>query len=308
MANKIRRSSQELKEVDLTSFMNLMVVLIPILLASAEFAKIATIDISLPTDGGSSALVKETDKPIEEEVKLQLSVLVADSAMTIGGSSGFLPSIWYREFHKYTGIDTLVEYYPDSLNRETMEYTALPSLEDGTKLTIHEREDIFLVAYEDGFAGVKMGWYSLEGGELITDTEGKPVTKIEEGKDYWALTTRQSFAIAEKALRDGSAAEESAEAEGTESTEEDEEENTDIMTRRKVIGANPSEYEERQLSAYDLLKSTLVRIRERFPEAVDRNALTIAAENQIVYDKVIQIMDIGRSSNLAEISIAKLRR
>jgi biopolymer transport protein ExbD len=41
----IKRKNTELKDVDLTSFMNLMVVLIPILLASAEFAKIAVIDI-----------------------------------------------------------------------------------------------------------------------------------------------------------------------------------------------------------------------------------------------------------------------
>ena len=46
MGNNIKKKNQEAEELDLTVFMSLMVVLIPILLASAEFAKIATIDIA----------------------------------------------------------------------------------------------------------------------------------------------------------------------------------------------------------------------------------------------------------------------
>jgi len=297
-------------EVDLTSFMNLMVVLIPILLASAEFAKIATIDINLPEGPrGASASNAETERPEEEPNKLLLTVLVSDSAMTIGAKSGFLPSIWYQEFHQYKGIDSQMVYYPDSLNKETMKYAALPTV-NGVQLTVNDREDIFLVAMEDEFTGVKMGWYSIDKGELITNMEGVPVDSIEDGKDYYALTTRESFAIAATAMQDGSAASVEDVAVTTGGSEEEAEgpAYTDVMTRSKVVGAVASNYELRRLSAYDLLKSTLVRIRDRYPDAEDRENLIIAAEDQIMYDKIIQLMDIGRSSNLPEISIAKLRK
>ncbi len=313
MANKIGRSKRELKDVDLTSFMNLMVVLIPILLASAEFAKIATIDINLPEGPrGASASTKETERPEEEPNKLVLTVLVSDSAMTIGAKSGFLPSIWYQEFHQYKGIDSQVVYYPDSLNKETMEYAALPEV-DGVKLSVHDREDIFLVAMEDEFTGVKMGWYSKDKGELITDMEGVPVDSIKDGEDYWALTTRESFAIAATEAQETAASniEAGISNEVSEDAETEAEEGpvySDMMTRNKVVGAVSANYVHKRLSAYDLLKSTLVRIRDRYPDAEDRNNLIIAAEDQIMYDKIIQLMDIGRSSNLPEISIAKLRQ
>ena len=88
MANKIRKNKSPVpEELDLTIFMALMVCLIPILLVSAEFAKIAIIDITLPKGRGSQTQTTQATKPQEEEQKLVLTVLISDSALTVGAAN-----------------------------------------------------------------------------------------------------------------------------------------------------------------------------------------------------------------------------
>ncbi len=299
MANNIKKKDRELKDVDLLLFMILMVGLIPILLASAEFAKIATIDISLPKGArGATTEKKVTSKPEEEPDKLVLTVLLSDSAMTLGAKSGFLPSIWYKEFHKYVSkttddVDPWVEYDPEKLDKKTMEYKGLPTNPTSNEpYSIHEREEIYLVAMEDDYKKTKKGWYSVKYNELLTDATGKPLKEIKPGDVVWKLTTNMTPVTIDD-VKDPKTGE---------VTEPEE-----IITRQKVKIVDPADYVQRDLSAYDLMKSMLVQVRDRYPDAEDRNDLIIAAENQIVYDKIIQIMDVARSSNLSNISIAKLR-
>ena len=54
------------QEADMKPFMNLMVVLIPLLLLSAEFAKIAVIDMKLPENRGSQTK-RTVKKPPKEK-------------------------------------------------------------------------------------------------------------------------------------------------------------------------------------------------------------------------------------------------
>jgi hypothetical protein len=160
--------------------------------------------------------------------------------------------------------------------------------------TPQEREEIELVAWETDdnlrYTEVIKGWYSIKENDLITEEDGSPVKELKSGEKKYALLTRFSSSVL--AEREGSA---------------DEDDTTEIDARvLKEIG-DVSDYELRDVSAYDLLKSLLVQIRERYKDVEDRNDLIIAAENQIIYDKIIQIMDVARGSNLPNISIAKLR-
>jgi biopolymer transport protein ExbD len=299
MGNNIKKKDQEVEELDLKVFMSLMVVLIPILLASAEFAKIATIDISLPKGRGSQVQQQQKKRPEkqEEDNKLVLTVMLTDSALTLGAKNGIIPSIWYKEFHRYvskedgTTLD-MVEYHPDKLDRKTGEYPDLPvNPKTKKKYTIHEREEIFLIAYEtddkNQFTKPLKGYYSKEFNELLTNKAGKALTDIKPGDVVYALTTRMSPV-----------------------SEEDQEKlknKEEVSARRIVKVASLDDYELKDLSAYDAIKSLLVQIRERYQDAEDRDDLIIAAENQIVFDKIIQIMDAARSANLPNISIAKFR-
>lgn len=51
-----RRAREESSGLDVTTFMNLMVVLIPFLLVSAVFSRVTILDLSVPTGASASAL------------------------------------------------------------------------------------------------------------------------------------------------------------------------------------------------------------------------------------------------------------
>lgn len=56
MSFKIKRQNTDDADIDVTSFMNLMIVLVPVLLMSMTFTKITVMEINLPElSGGSSA-------------------------------------------------------------------------------------------------------------------------------------------------------------------------------------------------------------------------------------------------------------
>ena len=89
-----RRRGGGYKDIELTllPFMNLMTLLIPFLLASAQFVTLAVIDSSLPAIGAPQTTPdkKEDDKP---PLNLTIGITnegftVAGSAAVLGGSSG----------------------------------------------------------------------------------------------------------------------------------------------------------------------------------------------------------------------------
>lgn len=53
-----KRLGKEAPELDITTFLNLMVVLIPFLLISAVFSRVAIMELSVPTSSGGAAVVK----------------------------------------------------------------------------------------------------------------------------------------------------------------------------------------------------------------------------------------------------------
>jgi biopolymer transport protein ExbD len=85
----LRRSSDpEEIEVNLTPVMNLMVVLIPLLLTSAQFIKIGVIDLNLPPAVGSVSSAAEAPK--ETEKKLDLAITITDEGFFISSSLAIL--------------------------------------------------------------------------------------------------------------------------------------------------------------------------------------------------------------------------
>ncbi len=53
-----RRRTKEAPNLDITTFMNLMVVLVPFLLISAVFSRVTILELSVPTAAGGSTLVQ----------------------------------------------------------------------------------------------------------------------------------------------------------------------------------------------------------------------------------------------------------
>jgi len=262
MANKLNKEPPEIKDMDLTVFMNLMVVLIPMLLVSAEFAKVAVIDIKLPAERGTQTDKEVTERSDEnKDEKLLLTAIITDSVVTLGAKGGFMPSLFYREFHRYVtkeqDLDTLIEYMPDG--------TVPKHPKTGRDLSIHERYEIYLYTTNPN-REILFSMYT-KFGEMLTDQEGERVEKINVGDTVYALTN----------------------------------------PRRRVIVENLDDFESKRLSAYDELKNRLMGVKERFRDAADADDIIIAAENEVIYDKIVQIMDAARSAEFPNISIAKLR-
>lgn len=81
-----RRPEAMEPELNLTPIMNLMVVLIPLLLTSAEFVRLGVIELNLPPAVGA-ATTAVTRLPQEMQKKLDLTVTVTDQGFYIASSA-----------------------------------------------------------------------------------------------------------------------------------------------------------------------------------------------------------------------------
>jgi len=68
-------------ELDITAFMNLMVVLVPFLLMTAVFTSISVLDLKLPTPGAS-------DSSKDTKQKLDLNVIIRKNKMILTDQNG----------------------------------------------------------------------------------------------------------------------------------------------------------------------------------------------------------------------------
>jgi len=78
-------------EINMTPVMNLMVVLIPLLLSSAQYIKIGVIDLNLPPAVGTS--VSQLGAPKETEKKLDLAVTITNNGFFISSSLAVLKNV-----------------------------------------------------------------------------------------------------------------------------------------------------------------------------------------------------------------------
>jgi biopolymer transport protein ExbD len=86
----LRRTQKlEAMKLDIRPVMNLMVVLIPLLLAGSVWTKLAIKQLNLPprTAGAGEG---ELDKPMEMQKRLGLNIIISREGFYIGSASGFL--------------------------------------------------------------------------------------------------------------------------------------------------------------------------------------------------------------------------
>jgi len=79
---RVRRAHREVPELNITAFMNLMVVLIPFLLLSAVFSQLSILELNLPPDAQSQANNDQKKVRNFEVIVRKDKLVVAD---TIGG-------------------------------------------------------------------------------------------------------------------------------------------------------------------------------------------------------------------------------
>jgi biopolymer transport protein ExbD len=109
MRRRFRRHRIEQQEMNITAFMNLMVILVPFLLITAVFSRLTILELNLPASSGNAGPQQE----------LQLEIVIRGEAIELGErSSGVL-----KRFEKgekgydlkglSASLQTLKERYPD---------------------------------------------------------------------------------------------------------------------------------------------------------------------------------------------------
>jgi len=94
-----RRSKEQPQQLDVTTFLNLMVVLIPFLLITAVFSRIAIVELTLPTSSGPTSA---------QEPSFRVEVIVRESGIEIGNGK-FVIAALPKEDGEYD-LATLSKY------------------------------------------------------------------------------------------------------------------------------------------------------------------------------------------------------
>ena len=107
-----RRRSAQPTELDMTTFLNLMVVLVPFLLITAVFSRLTIVELNLPSAAGG---------PSNNEDTFRVEVIVRQEGMEISNGSATIASIPKKE-EEYD-LDSLSELIVE-LKREYPEHDA----------------------------------------------------------------------------------------------------------------------------------------------------------------------------------------
>lgn len=125
---------KEPPELNITSFLNLMVVLVPFLLITAVFSRITIMELNLPTGAGSSS---------PQQIKLSIEVVVREKGLEIGNGRAILAR--YPKVDDAYDLKSLTEYllklkekYPDKtdatvLMEADIEYDYLVKVMDAVR-------------------------------------------------------------------------------------------------------------------------------------------------------------------------------
>jgi biopolymer transport protein ExbD len=152
-----KRRLNETPELDITTFLNLMVVLIPFLLISAVFSRVTIMELSVPTSAGGSAV----NKP-----NFAIEVIVRKAGLEIANGSSVEAAIPKKD-DQYD-----MEMLSEMLMRLKAQY---PEKEDATVLMEPEIEYDYLIQIMDAVRGTEV---QAEGSEEIQRMELFPDISI----------------------------------------------------------------------------------------------------------------------------------
>ena len=106
-----KRRSKETYEIDVTTFLNLMVVLIPFLLITAVFSRMTIVELNLPSSSGG---------PSSHEDNFRVEVIVREAGIEITNGTSIIASVPKKddEFDLETLSDFMVELKRDYPNQD----------------------------------------------------------------------------------------------------------------------------------------------------------------------------------------------
>jgi len=139
---------RETAELNITAFMNLMVVLVPFLLITAVFSRMAVLELNLPG---------ENSEPPKEELSLQLEIIVRDGRIEVGDRNSGRAAVFASKDGEYD-LQGLGDYlqrvkarYPDKLDATVLlepdiSYDALVQVMDTVRVVQQVQDETFVQA------------------------------------------------------------------------------------------------------------------------------------------------------------------
>jgi len=138
MKHRLRRRNHrhEPADINITAFMNLMVILVPFLLITAVFSRITILELNLPAAGNSSE---------HQEQQFELEIIVRESSVEIGDRNGGLIKrvAATEQGHNLNEISELLQQikarFPEKLNatlllEENISYDTLVQVMDSIRV------------------------------------------------------------------------------------------------------------------------------------------------------------------------------
>jgi len=136
-----RAKSHEPPELDITTFLNLMVVLVPFLLITAVFSRITIMELDIPSGAGGA-----TNKP-----KVTVEVIVRKNRLELGNGRGVIARLnnvdGKYDLHKLSGYLIKIKgNYPDKtdatiLIEPDIEYDAMIQVMDAVRVAELQQKD-----------------------------------------------------------------------------------------------------------------------------------------------------------------------
>lgn len=106
-----KRRSKETYDIDVTTFLNLMVVLLPFLLITAVFSRMTIVELNLPSSSGG---------PSSHEDNFRIEVIVREEGIEISNGSSIIASVPKKddEFDLETLSDFMIELKREYPNQD----------------------------------------------------------------------------------------------------------------------------------------------------------------------------------------------
>ncbi|MDQ3000036.1 MAG: biopolymer transporter ExbD [Fibrobacterota bacterium] len=253
------------KDLDLIPVMNLFSILVVVVISMTTFEKLGVLELWLPERGQAQPEPNKTD--IDESL-LNLTVVITNKGVTIGAAGGFQPTIFYQEEIAYRSRSDQHVFRKVFVAGEEVK-----SPTDGKIMTPYERETIMLnsvVKKDSSDPGTyQYAAISAEGNALM-DTAGNWYSKLPAVGELYRVVGDE--------------------------------------TLRRMDARNLPFCKLEKLSAYQEVAKTLEKIHtlysQKDPLPPDVDDVVILADEEVVYDKIIQMMDACKSAGFDRVALS----
>ncbi len=293
MAKAIKKSGK-VEEPDLLPAMGLFTILIPMLLSMTSFSKLAIVEVNLPER--SMMQMDDQTPPPPDEQALNLSLAITDEYLVIGARGGFQPNVYFKEFWVFRckSDGQLIKYAADDVKKAISSGSA-PKCKDGSEMDkekyIYDIESIELDMIEktsEEDAG-RLMW-----GIYTSQSEGQPDSVLVDGNSNLLALVGEG----EGGINPPAALKKPGAGVGVATLAQN--------STRKLKPEDAAKLVVYPLSAYDEISKQLIQIHTAFIDLEDVDNIIIVANDNVQFDKIIQLMDRAKSAGFVKVNLAKL--